>query len=676
MTARTRVYRSTRKDRAFTLVEILVTLVILLIGILAVLRLFPPGFLTIQRTAEMTNAQALAQQQMDTLKALSVLPDSIEPAHIDQNGNQVIDALVTPDDLSNFDGLNQNQLPFWPNLWANTTGYDLSDINRVRGVINETVRIPTPSPNAVTAQLGAVYMLQFGPVFNNFPAITNQTNNTDSLAISGAPMQRTLYSAQAQLGQPDPSVILTNDAQYAIDANRQWIAFYPRIAAQGAINTGRTYNVTYDYYVKDPNTGNIVLETEQAGPASKIFVPDENANNYPAGEQASPRWIPLFNNAANQYPNSLALPVPAGQAANFLGMRPNSEEVARAFVLLSENPFQNGGAPPQWTSDPYQYVWYSGQIAGTDANPGVLLFNPAAHNYTEQTPNGPQPLTARINYTIYDNHIVRDDRMVPMGAPYDVKLSLPYVLTNGDTLTDGTTYQGIFRGANNNVTPDLVIYNANTGQEIGAYQGAQSVAGQNMIGFTLNAKDGIVRINAADGANLQGVPLRFFYRAQKEWGQQVQKANAHYFPMDPTTFQNNGQALPYNYFWVGGSSPNIQDNPNYIYFPLCEEGKSIIIGKLYYTPTQPNAQPVELDNQEFQISTTPASIGPSQNRFAYVDVSQVATNIQGGFTLSNGPEGNAAVNVQGVSVKSRVIWRDVSRWRKVDNDSILATNSP
>ena len=54
----------------FTLIEILISLAILVIGILAVLALFPVGFDSANRSADLTKATIYAQNTMEELKRL------------------------------------------------------------------------------------------------------------------------------------------------------------------------------------------------------------------------------------------------------------------------------------------------------------------------------------------------------------------------------------------------------------------------------------------------------------------------------------------------------------------------------------------------------------------------------------------------------------------------------
>src|SRR5262249_40861862 len=153
-------------------------------------------------------------------------------------------------------------------------------------------------------------------------------------------------------------------------------------------------------------------------------------------------------------------------------LKRNSEDVSRKFRLVNmlppgENTVLPTSAKPVWSADSYEYAWYTSQQTG-GANIGVLIFNPRGHNEILQTSTGPRPFSARVAYTIFDNHIVRDDRVVPNQAPYDIKLSLPFALTHGDILKDQTAYSGMFRGADD---ADLIIQNVNTGEEIGQIKG-------------------------------------------------------------------------------------------------------------------------------------------------------------------------------------------------------------
>src|SRR5437867_4452670 len=56
-----------RKRKAFSLIEVLVVIVVLLVGILSMMRIFPRGFLGLGVTRDYTMAQILARSQIDVL---------------------------------------------------------------------------------------------------------------------------------------------------------------------------------------------------------------------------------------------------------------------------------------------------------------------------------------------------------------------------------------------------------------------------------------------------------------------------------------------------------------------------------------------------------------------------------------------------------------------------------
>ena len=134
-------------------------------------------------------------------------------------------------------------------------------------------------------------------------------------------------------------------------------------------------------------------------------------------------------------------------------------------------------------------------------------------------------------------------------APYDIRLSLPYVSTTGDVQLDQTTFNGLF----GNNTSNLLIYNANSGQLItkGSGECLPGAPPNDQLGgednFTVDAKTGVIHFTDAfiTSNNLQNVTLIVYYHTQKNFGQQLQKASAHYYPADIST------GLAYNNYFVG-----------------------------------------------------------------------------------------------------------------------------
>lgn len=655
-----------RRQNGFSLVEIMVTLVILLIGVLAILRLFPGGFLTIQRTGEQVGALALSKRQIEDQKnsltslesIVGVLPNNLgEPTPVglsrlqprpDQNED------YTPDELSTLAGVP---------LAAAQESDKYSNINRLRGIVGETFRIPTLTPNRISGGAGAIYLLQFGPVYNKF------VGTQDRITVKGASLERTIQSSQADLNRPDPTPTLRNDNEYAIDYDNNRIAFAAR-SDQGRSRPYRDFQVSVTYYYE---AGNIVrIRTANLKP---ITVLDSNLPS---------AWVPI------DYRPTLN----AGE--NFLGYRRESEEVSRKFTLIQASPVATTGPVNGWSDDPYEYGWFSPQY-GTDANAGVLVFNPIGRNATIQTSTGPSPFLARVDYITYDNHIIRDDRQLPTEAPYDLKLSLPQIVTNGDRLEDQSVYDGLFA----NGTPSFLIYNTSTGEELKAL--ANRCIGGSDVPYTIDPKSGTLRVNqvlidkaTALGENLKGANLRIFYRTQKEHGMQVQKAHSHYTEGADTA---TADTLTYKDFLVGGGA----SGATRIYFPRSEGGKSVVLGD-YYVATNKTQADFNKDSnnlilvtdngnnnvycrhfasETYQIST---ATDPIVN-LCYIDVSvQHSEATTEGWSLTRLVTGAAVQNVQGASLKSRILWRDstkqikdgitgvvrsIPRWRKLDSDTIL-----
>ncbi len=672
-------YRRRRRDvgfaPGFTLLEILVVLVILLIGILAILRLFPGGFLTIKRTGEMQMAEALVTEQLDAQKNLSALAEGFIAAVSGPNNSLIPLKDVQPNDLTDVTNadlateatLSGGQAVIPQPLQGTGQGpnYYYSNINRIRNVMGEFAHIPVPTSNNNTV-FGSIYFLQFGPVFNTFGTDANNLP-TDGLNVRGAPLERVVQSSTGSNinGTNDPNgnasspttiAELNYPTQYAIDYTNLVIAFAPRIRDGGG---SRTFLMSFDYYTAANATS---LPTVKSVIDYAITVPDVPVAN---AANAQPIWQPIFPN------NSMQTVAP-----NLIAFKQDSDVVSRKFQLLYGDNAVTNSSSWSWSGDPYEYVWFSPQV-GSFANAGVLLFNPRGYNYLEQTSSGTQPLSVRVDYTILDNHILREDRTVPTATPYSVKLALPFVLTNGDILPDQTTYNGMFQ--EQNATPDLILYDENNGLEIGEFQNGTYT---NKTAFTgLNAsldnKTGLIRFlfdpTTTDGQTLQktlpNTTLRIFYRAQGEWGMQVQKAQA--------TYKQAGDpgSVSYNSYYLGGTQANV-GQPTRMYFPLNEAGKTVVLGQYYVSTNQAAPNDVrQFSNEAYRINDNPALYETLNGvRLTWIDlVSQHPEAAATGqnWQWNSGYNGLAVSSVQGGSVKSRVIWRDADHWRKVDNDTIL-----
>jgi prepilin-type N-terminal cleavage/methylation domain-containing protein len=619
----------------FSLIEILVVLVVLLIGILAIVRLFPPGFLIIGRTYDLTVGQSLSQQQLDAERNMLAPPASVvclrPDGALNANGTPIIVSNIRPDDMTDF-------IVGDPAL-SNRDPYYASNINRYTRVLGEQFRVPIPNSNAGGGN-GAVYTLQLGPVSNTF-STSGSGAPQDSLLVRGTPLERTEQSSVQGPNSPTGYAILRSDAEYAIDYALGKIAFTPRVGAGS-----RRYVFEYDYYT---NTNPVTIKHT----AGSIVVPDVAA----AG--SAPLWQPVFD------PINNIVPADIGQ------FKFNSDDVSRQFVLMSVTPVESGGTPG-FDNDPYEYVWYSMQRS-SNANLGVLLFNPAGYDQVALNARGNKPLTARVDYTTFDNHIIRDDRVVPTGVPYTFRLTLNHILTNGDVLDNQATYNnfdpalnpynGLFRD-NTGLTEDLIVVNTITGNVEGVWKnkngtGALFVGPQNPIPF--DPITGTVTLNKQyiEANGLQSANLRCLYRATKDWGMQVQKGTTLYLPGSQLA------DVDFRHYLV---APAGSSNPTRIYFAPCDGGKTVVLGQYYDLSLAgtPDANS-PISNEAYQINGDPATF--DSFNLPYIDTKSKHPSYTG---FSATQTGLPVLNVQGVSLKSRVAWRAGSRWRKLDNDTILA----
>ena len=123
-----KISRLTRiKQQGASLVEVLIALLILVIGILAIIRIFPGGFIAIRDTQDANLADRLAQAQLEQLK---------------QNNAFLLDAvyMYTPD--GTFDG-DFSPVDFnddYPSTTAPNPAYN--DINKARYISGERFIVP------------------------------------------------------------------------------------------------------------------------------------------------------------------------------------------------------------------------------------------------------------------------------------------------------------------------------------------------------------------------------------------------------------------------------------------------------------------------------------------------------------------------------------------------------
>ncbi|MEN6371501.1 MAG: hypothetical protein ABFD64_05750 [Armatimonadota bacterium] len=173
-----------KDNRGTSLVEVLVVLIVLVVGILTVVRLYPPGFRSVRHAEHVTLAGRLAQFEMERWKNNSEnLPDGVLP--IDSSGVVLNDCFPGP-----------------PVGDDNATSF--------RRIIGETVRIPFGGWSTGPLS-GSTYVLSFSPIDTTHGGIV----------IKGSNLSRRVMDSD---DNTEPWKFLRS-SQYAIDYDNLSVCF-------------------------------------------------------------------------------------------------------------------------------------------------------------------------------------------------------------------------------------------------------------------------------------------------------------------------------------------------------------------------------------------------------------------------------------------------------------------
>jgi type II secretory pathway pseudopilin PulG len=283
--------RQIKGNQGTSLVEVLVVMVVLLVGILTVVRLFPPGFKSVKHAESMTFAGRLAQYEIERWKNNAAnLPDGVLPIGM-VNGSLAV--------------LN-DQFPGPPITDKNDdTGAPIdNNATTFRRIIGETTRIPfggwSTGPTA-----GSLYILAFSPV----------DISTNFFAVRGGSLSRRIIDSEAP-GEPWRYL---RPYQYGVDYGQQ--GERPKFCFR-ATGEPRVYYLSCSWWEK--GTSDPVLHT-----VTSLEV------NVPANTEG---WVSLDTILTD---NGMTVP------ANFMGINHYSDTMSRGFVRVD-----SGAA---WSSDPYEY---------------------------------------------------------------------------------------------------------------------------------------------------------------------------------------------------------------------------------------------------------------------------------------------------------------------------------
>lgn len=612
-----------KKQSGFTLIELMIVMVILLVGIMTAIRIFPIG-LSINKAAEKTTlSSALANEVQDSyLSDPNSIMDNVvavTPVPLQEAGGTVTEfeenTNVSPYDLG--------PGPTYPGF-SNTylsDPYFAANVNKIHRVIGERAQIPPTLTD---------YFLKCGPFLD-----TKWDGMTRSLFIYGNPMYR----------------------------NHQWVMDPNNYETAPNVN-GRMYAIDYGG-IADSNTPPYDAST----PPSIAFYPSIKYNQFFLISYVTLGADGLRHRIVDQIifvpavpplspPNTI--PPAVWQPLATVGtIVPYSETVSRMFVDQGNLPFDS--------DNPYEYEVVSPSYKSSSdpmlaANVGEILLNPAGYHYSEGSPNGSQYLQAHIDYDVYDWHILHEDRFMPSSEPYTITLGLKNIKKIGDMLSDQTKYTGMFYDVTSQgSTWDILVYDMNTGNQV--------------IPQSVDYLNGTVTFTPADGALDATHTLRIYYQAHGSWAVQILKANNVYSgsggvppAMGEFFVRGNriyfprcdmGKTVSFGDLYYLEQNPNSPGNPYHRH--STNEAYQIsstvdpVVGFPYVDITSVHPNTLGLD---MNVNGTGFSPFPVQNvKGVSFDVRVIHNN---GAMVSETPTGNVT-NV---------------RWNKYDLDTILSRTNP
>ncbi len=620
-----------------SMVELLVVIVIFLVGILAVVQIFPRGFQIISNTKNTTVMINLGRTELDRVRGrLDQLPEMIlPPGYLFSAGTVIItsDPNQSPDNLGPYSpriDQNGNVLDAVGNVlggWAYLSGG-----NNVRRIIGEGGVVP--APRRVGAVVGGLMVLQFAPI------VFNPTYQS-IFQIYGNDMVKRYGDPPASANRPYEYYVDQDDTSNAL----LWLAADPAKA--------RSYRLAMTAWI---NNGTVTFRREVID--ATVVIPI-----------GSGFTSVLFSAYSGLQPGE-----------SFVGVEFDSVRVARNFERVVA-----------FSPDPYEY-----QLL--DETLGLILFNPTGYNYQERRNNNRRvPLTARVNYDVYDWRIIREEFRVPDSIPGEQRLKLGNLRVKPSFGSDGKLYQGlnvsVSDEAGGTENREFLILDLETG---GIFS---------KTGFTVDGSIGLISFKDADNNVANGIQagivlpgqnapttmtvngrnVRALYQAVGEWTVQVTKAAANY----RGTTANPGVAE----YYAGGSGMFYNGVPlaageglSRIYFPPMDAGKKVTISEIWYDMGGP--EPLCLKNQDFLIKTSPADAAVG---LPYIDLRD---QVSAATAINYARYGYGVRGVRGASVSVRVLWNPATftlsnnetenlenfekwgrNWRRIQTDTFLTKES-
>jgi type II secretory pathway pseudopilin PulG len=637
-----------QRQRGTSLIEVLVVIVVFLVGILAIVQIFPFGLDSLRTSRAISLANSLARSEVQRLQgSADQLPEAIVPTRALGTAFEILDPghdpavldapTILPASVREIDG--QSRLIIDGTEFGDWTR--ITGANRVTRILGEGRAVPAPS--VINGDLVSPMQLTFAPI--------RYTRVAGDVA---APGQLLVYSNDLALrpgnleqGTPLPTqagdsseAFFVNGADAEVAGNpyfgedQIWIARVPD-GLGGFLR--HSYRIRLTVNVSGPSVPRAVDLVVSATPTLGTLYAE-------VGNYAVFRVDELLSLSGGVYSPS-----------EYISVLPGTLRIQRQFQQISKALSFSG-------NDPYQFKSQNFSL-------GLLVINPLAANVRWRQADGNfGRLRVRADYTVYDWRVIRDEFRVPAGLNPSVKLILNSVKPTNASGPDGRPRRGIGSTDLNDQTlwtpnrvgtvgnESFVLVDVQTG---GVIVGNERAAGSS---YYLDGTNGVVQFNDADADDTNGltgrlyvpgpeplspwldaglVPmsgrtLRALYMGRSEYAVQPLKASASYQVLAAA---NAGQ-LGIGQVYPGGlpavGRPAGWGSANRIYFPAADFGQKVLIGRVRTVAGT-------IDERDWQISGRETIDG------SVVSYIQLPANLE----ISNT---DPVERVRGASLKVRVLW--------------------
>ena len=580
--------------------------------------------------------------------------------------------------------------------WKRTSGS-----NVFSRVIGESK--PVPGPQLIPGlpignNFGGVYNLTFSPAYY-FPDSTGQIGEDGVVQVYGNDFARRY--GNRDFNSPNPFGRYREGEYYFVSAEDTDDTYFPNEdQIWVAVSAKRKYRVAFSFaYTNNSRTEQYDLIVQ--------------ANLDPS---APPSYAQVVGNYwVISLPQIVSLPDIYGNPSQFVQANyqyadPGSVRLQRIY---QEIPIAQNFNP----NDPYEY-----KVSGTGSTYflGTIIFNPAGFNYRVYgSTRGTEVLQARVDYTVFDWRIIKDEFRVPRPElisgsllPKDLKLSLASIKAIGSQGPDGLYENGLglvtpVIGGASGFTDDVVVVDLQTGGVLLGNKpndpNAPSFPQNPNSSWNVEKNSGQITFRDVDNNPANGLSayicyptgggawtapqlvgditdraIRVLYMGRNEWSVQPFKAARSYRVSGYVSANGLGPGECF----VGGTLDQFGSpigRPYRLYFAPFDLNQKVIVGELWINT---GGNPTALYDQEFQITGIENVNGLD---LAYADIHDKTP----GAAVFDWSQGYSVRRVRGASLKVRVLWNPASfklendtaqnykelevwmrSWRKTENESL------